>query len=133
MNLNGQKLLNDLNTDNNKATEPAFAIGLSTTTLASMIYVIVQLFFPHFPDEKLNDIALVAALVLPIIAGLVTRNKVWSPASVEAVVEEATAKAFEATGAIKKLKSTDTEPPIDNPVSISNHPVPLPDPTFPEA
>ncbi len=70
--------------------EPALVVGSATAGVAGIIVLILSTFFPKLVTEDVKTtIYGVVAILFPIIAGWITRGKVWSPASVEEVIEEA--------------------------------------------
>jgi hypothetical protein len=92
---------------NNTATQPALVVGSATATVAGLLAVI-SLFFPISPDVT-NGILVSAAFLLPFITALITHPKVWSPASVQEVVDLAVKQALEQAGKGEKKFN----PPID--------------------
>lgn len=78
-----------------KTTQPALATGGSVATIFGALAVL-QFFFPNIPDNVIKILLVVFAIVAPIVTAILTRNKVWSPASVQAVVEESVRRAQEA-------------------------------------
>jgi hypothetical protein len=80
---------------NATSTEPALKIGASTTAIVGGIYLILDYFFPSIPDNVLQGIMSIAAIVLPLVVAVVTRSKVWSPNSVQNVVDDSVDKALQ--------------------------------------
>lgn len=70
-----------------KLVEPAVAVG-SIATAVSCFAVIILYFFPGIPDNVVNSIVTVAAIIFPLITSIIIRKHVWSPASVKKVVKE---------------------------------------------
>lgn len=72
--------------------EPVRQIASVASIIGSVILVAVQLIKPEWAEVT----ATVLAILGPLVLAIFTRNKVWSPASVRAVIEEAI-KAAEQT------------------------------------
>lgn len=105
-------LLNQLN--NNQATEPAVKVGTFTGTVAGLISLILY-FAPNLlNDKQLGIIAIIGAFLLPFVTALFTRGKVWSPAAVKAVVDEAVAKALDEISNQKRPAVTTTDKSIED-------------------
>lgn len=68
--------------DSDPAPEPSLKIGLSVTTVASVV-VILSIFLPGVSNDALQIIATVIVLMLPLVTSYLIRKKVWSPASVK--------------------------------------------------
>lgn len=63
--------------------EPARDVGLSVTVITS-IWVLVNSFWPNLITQDVqNAITTIALALIPLITGILIRNKVWSPASVQ--------------------------------------------------
>lgn len=78
---------------NNKHEEPTLKTGTSTAGVAGVLSL-VFFFFPELLSERQTTLILVlAAFVLPLVTALFTRGKVWSPASVQELINEATKEA----------------------------------------
>jgi hypothetical protein len=73
---------------NNKSKEPAVATGTIVGTLTAVVFLVLQL----FPELRDNSAVfkgfVIACFLLPIITGFLIRRKVWSPKSVQEIVEE---------------------------------------------
>lgn len=82
--------------NNNSSTQPALAIGATTSTVAGVLSLVLY-FFPEIPSSTIQAILVISAFLLPIISAIATRGFVWSPASVQVVVDEAVKRALEAT------------------------------------
>jgi hypothetical protein len=80
-----------------KTTQPALAVGSTTATVAGVLTLVLY-FFPNIPNTVIQSLLVISAFVLPLITALFTRNKVWSPASVQEVVDEAVRRALDAAG-----------------------------------
>lgn len=79
---------------NRKSKEPALALGAVTTFVAAFIIICLKLFFPDVvSDEIESSIYGFVGLLFPIITAFLIRRKVWSPASVEDVIEKAVTSA----------------------------------------
>ncbi len=72
---------------NNKSKEPALAVASTVTVITSATYLILR-FFPQLDEELVSSIFSVLALLIPLITALFTRRLVWSPASVQEIVDE---------------------------------------------
>lgn len=102
----------------NPSKEPALAIGGSVTTVAGALSLLA-FFAPDLLSEKTIVIILVAsAFLLPMITAFATRHFVWSPASVEEVVNEAVNRAEETLRELQNRKrKVDPEvPPSIGPI-----------------
>lgn len=78
-----------------KPSEPAVKVGSITGTVAGVLALVAYLAPNFLTDKQTTIILIVAAFVLPIVTALFTRGKVWSPASVEELIEEAVTEAKE--------------------------------------
>ena len=94
--------------NNNVATQPALVTGSAVATVAGVLAV-VSIFIP-IPDGVTQAILVVAAFLLPIITSLFTKGKVWSPASVQEVVNESVKQALEAAGKENVNPTLKTDP-----------------------
>ncbi len=79
--------INDLGT--NPDNEPAAKIGAANSTVAGILALVMFVFPGFVPDKYTNTILVIAAFTLPIITALLTRNYVWSPASVKKLIDAA--------------------------------------------
>jgi hypothetical protein len=95
------KLLND----KTPATEPAFKYGTLVTLVVSLLGLGLSYFFPHLSVDAKYAIMTAAAVFVPVITGLLIRFKVWSPATVQAVIEEIQNDYTQVQGEIKPTKS----------------------------
>lgn len=75
--------------DEKKAAEPALRVGTLTGSVAGILSILVVLFPNLLTNRQTLIILVISAFTLPIITAVLTRGKVWSPASVEDVIEEA--------------------------------------------
>lgn len=81
--------------DNDKpSSEPALTVGASTTAITGALYFIVKYLFPQVPDEVLNSVAILVAIAIPFLTSWIIRSRVWSPKSVQDVVDEAVKHAL---------------------------------------
>jgi hypothetical protein len=81
--VNGEELSYELEDDKKKATEPVLNVA-AVTYLSGAILSLVIYFFPGMPEEVArNIVGVIAVGILPLITVVVTRAKVWSPASVQ--------------------------------------------------
>jgi hypothetical protein len=96
----GKDLVNKLS-DNPLSTNPALAVGAAGTTFLSALYLILDYAFPKIPDNVLAAIMSIIAVVGPFIISWIIRSKVWSPYSVNKVVDESVKMALE-TGVVLK-------------------------------
>jgi hypothetical protein len=70
-------------------TEPAITVGTMTGTVAGLLTLIAFL-FPHLMSPHTTQVLfVVATFALPIITAIFTRGRVWSPASVKEIIDEA--------------------------------------------
>lgn len=94
-------------------TEPALKVGVTTGTVAGLLFLLTY-FLPEIPKDTLEVILVITAFVLPIINAIFTRGKVWSPATVQTVVDEAIEEALKALSLLKDNKGVigDTPKPI---------------------
>lgn len=77
----------------NRIEEPAVATGSSVMTVAGALSLVL-FFFPELLNERQQTVVLVlSAFLLPIITALLTRRYVWSPASVQRLIDNAVAGA----------------------------------------
>lgn len=109
------------NLPENPPTEPALSTGSITATFSG-ITALVLYFAPGLSGSKyLPAIAIVGAFAIPIIQAVLTRKRVWSPASVKEVVDIAVADALDTA---RKNRSEGAfplkKPPF--PPSRGNHP-----------
>jgi hypothetical protein len=79
---------------NDLTKEPALATGGAITTVTGVSALALSLWPNLISDAKLNVILVVAAFLLPLITAVFTRGKVWSPATVQEVLDEAVAQAL---------------------------------------
>lgn len=77
------------------STNPAIDVGLTTTAVTGAIYTILIYVFPQIPDEVVSASFTILAILLPIITSVIIRHKVWSPFSVQQVVDESVKNALE--------------------------------------
>ncbi len=90
-----QSKLSEFHDDKVKAKEPALTSGLIVTNGVGILGLI-NVFFPHLlTDQQELSVYIIAAFVLPIITAVFTRGRVWSPASVDELLEEAITSAEE--------------------------------------
>lgn len=87
--------LSEFHDDKVKAKEPALATGVSVTAVAGLLSLITVIWPDLLTPHQEHLVYVIAAFVLPIITAVFTRSKVWSPASVEEVLEEAITSAEE--------------------------------------
>lgn len=78
--------------DNPATSEPALKVGTLTASVAALGTLLLY-FFPKLPESVLMAIIVLLAAILPVITAMITRGKVWSPASVKDVVEESVSRA----------------------------------------
>lgn len=77
------------------SAEPAIKIGTAATTVAGVLSLIAY-FSPNLLTPRQTDLILViSAVALPLITAFFIRKRVWSPASVIEVVQEAVGKGIE--------------------------------------
>jgi len=75
-----------LKSEESPATEPAVNVGIAVTSVASIVGII-SYFLPGMSNDVVQIIAVIVVLLLPVITGLITRGRVWSPASVKTALE----------------------------------------------
>jgi hypothetical protein len=84
------------------ATEPARAVGINyaaiSTVLAGILYLL------PIPPEVIQAILVVAAFALPLIVSHRIRGKVWSPASVKLVMDQAVEAVRDSERIKRRLK-----------------------------
>lgn len=68
--------------------EPAALVGTITAFVAALISLLVAFGLDLTPEQRDALLGLTAVLA-PIIAAIVIRSKVWSPASTQAVADQA--------------------------------------------
>jgi hypothetical protein len=78
---------------NSKSQEPAVNVGFATSTFIGVLLGLGNLFPDLFNQSWMQWVVLFVVLLAPLIAGIITRQKVWSPASVLDAVEEGIAEA----------------------------------------
>lgn len=80
---------------NNKSGEPSVATGSIVGSLTAAAFLVLQI----FPELRGNDVVfkvfVCTCFFLPLITGILIRRKVWSPKSVQELVDavEESAKA----------------------------------------
>lgn len=99
--------------EENPSTEPAVKVGITVGTVAGLAGLALY-FFPNIPEGVIQAGLVLAVFLLPIINGFLTRGKVWSPASVQSLVEEAVKQALE------QAKKTGTQTSVIRPSSPKN-------------
>ena len=79
-----QKLLNT----ENPPKEPATFYGALATLVVSVVGLALNYLFPHMSEHTQYTIMTALAVFVPVAVGILIRFKVWSPATVQKVVEE---------------------------------------------
>lgn len=99
---------------NNKETDPALKVGATTSTVAGVLALIAFLMPELLTERQTTLILTLSAFILPIVTAAFTRGRVWSPASVQTVVDEAIEEALKALSLLKDNKGVigDTPKPI---------------------
>lgn len=69
-------------------TEPAITVASITAAVTAILALLVAYGF-DVSDEQQQAILGIVAVAAPIIVGIVTRQNVWAPASVETVKQDA--------------------------------------------
>lgn len=87
------------------AKEPAIRTGSNVAAVAGLLSLITVLFPELLTDREITIILVISAFVLPIVTALFTRGKVWSPASVKEVIEEATKEAADVFDELPKKEN----------------------------
>lgn len=128
-------LLQSLKDQNSEDRQPALRIGISTGTVAGILSLILY-FFPSLPEELVKIVLIVMVIVVPIISAIFTRRKVWSPSSMNQIVDIVTALAKADRGKTQALTKTDWNA-IENRSQFrsgraSLPPTTMPNPRFPE-
>lgn len=77
---------------NSSSAEPVRAVASVATIAVAVAMGILQLIAPDWVDAA----SIIIAILTPIVMAVFTRGKVWSPASVRAVIEEALKAAEQA-------------------------------------
>lgn len=90
------KLATQLVNSDESSTEPARNVGITVTSVAGILSLITVLFPNLLSDRVQVLIYVIASFALPLITAFLIRGKVWSPASVVEVVDEAVDGALEA-------------------------------------
>lgn len=88
-------LVIELEDSDNSKTEPALLIGTGTTSVIGALYFIVKYLVPNISDELIYACMTILAILLPTVVGFITRNKVWSPRSVQKVVDQSVTNALQ--------------------------------------
>jgi len=87
---------------------PALHIG-TWVSVAVGLYEGFNTLFPNLVPDNIQIVVLVGlAFILPVATSLLIRNKVWSPASVQQVIQEATKEAIDT---YKEIQATKTVKP----------------------
>lgn len=82
--------------------EPALKVGTATGTVAGLISLVLY-FAPNLLSEsQMATLAIIGAFAIPVVTALFARGRVWSVASVKAVVEEAVAEALKTAEGLRK-------------------------------
>ncbi len=81
---------------NNTSKEPALKVGAATGTITGLIAVLSYFFPKAFESDHTQLLVVLAAFLLPIITAIITRDRVWSPASVQEEVDKAVQNAKDA-------------------------------------
>jgi hypothetical protein len=71
----------------NLQTEPAQLIGYITAAVSAAIALLVA-FGVDLTDDQTAAILGIVAVAAPIISGIITRSKVYAPASVEKIADQ---------------------------------------------
>lgn len=67
--------------------EPALATGTATGTIGGVISLALVLIPDLLTDRQITIILVIAAFALPIISGIFTRPRVFSPATVKNMID----------------------------------------------
>jgi hypothetical protein len=73
---------------NNKSKEPAVATGSIISILSSVSFLLSQTFPELRGNKTVYLIFIFAYFFVPLITGFLIRRKVWSPKSVQVLVDE---------------------------------------------
>ena len=86
------------------STEPALKVG-SIGTVATAVFILINAIWPNaIPDNVQTAITGLAVLLLPLIIAVIIRFKVWSPASVQEVLQIQQQKIAEKADTTQRLK-----------------------------
>jgi hypothetical protein len=96
MTAKANQLVYEFENSTNTSTQPALVVGSATGAIAGALSLVAL--FINIPEGVTQAILVIAAFLLPLITALFTKNKVWSPASVQQLVEEAVRRALDASG-----------------------------------
>jgi len=73
-----------------KDKEPAIKTGIAVAALAGAFVSVLNVFFPKLMTEEAKTALFQVLLILiPFVTAFLIRRKVWSPASVDEIIEEA--------------------------------------------
>lgn len=92
----------------NLQTEPAQIIAYITSAVSAGIALFVA-FGPDLTEDQTAAILGAAAVLAPIIAGLITRSRVYSPASVEKIADQQY---------VAGVPPTEAQPPVPPPAQV---------------
>lgn len=94
----------DLVNQKNLPTEPAINVGITTGAITGVLSLISLIFPDLLANKTFTACVITVAMFLPILTGFLVRGKVWSPASVLEVIQQATAEAIETERALHPKK-----------------------------
>ena len=73
---------------NNTSKEPALATGATTGTVSGLAFLVLY-FFPDLLNSRQTDLVLViAGFAIPLLTAIFTRGFVWSPKSVQDILDK---------------------------------------------
>ncbi len=78
---------------NSQSQEPAAKVGASVTAFLAIIAIVAEQFPNFLSSQTYSWIFFMAALLGPLVTAFLTRGFVWSPASVQKILNEAIKEA----------------------------------------
>ena len=78
--------------NNKNDKEPALRVGSATGAVAGIAALLLFFYSDSLTEEQIGAILVIVSALLPMGTSLITRGKVWSPATVSKVVDEVTGK-----------------------------------------
>lgn len=78
---------------NSYSAEPALKVGTWTTLLTAIFFIVNSIFPNLLTTEVQTAIIAIATILIPIIMSIIIRNKVWSPNSVQEILNSSIEKA----------------------------------------
>ncbi len=78
---------------NSQSQEPAAKVGASVAAVLAIIAIVAEQFPGFLSSQTYAWIFFIAALLSPLVTAFLTRGFVWSPASVQKILNEAIKEA----------------------------------------